>query len=136
VEKDPSFNQYMDRYFDFEGQWDCPSKCGLKVIQRKDNKVVVIATELYRQNPGTPVTEWCAPLATQLLKSFARSPDDFIFIEHTPDVKSKLAFYEETFDLINFDWCGERFSNPRWTRLVPDQVNQIMDENTQEDQIA
>jgi len=116
----------MDCYFEFKGQWDCPSKCGLRVVRRKDRKVLVIATEIYRQNPGTPVTEWCAPLATQILKSLGSTPEDFIFVEHTPDLKSKLAFYEETFDKLDFDWEGENFVRPRWTRLCCEQVNEMM----------
>ena len=118
----------MDRHFEFTGQWDCPSKCGLLVVHRKDGKVLVIATEIYRQNPGTPVTEWCAPLATQLLKSLGCNLEEFIFIEHTPDLNSKLAFYEETFDLLDFDWTGENFDRPRWTRLAQNQVDKMMQE--------
>jgi hypothetical protein len=118
----------MDRYFEFKGQWDSPSKCGLLIVNRKDGKVLVIATEIYRQNPGTPVTEWCAPLATQIVKSLGCKPEDFIFIEHTPDMKSKLAFYEETFDMLNFDWTDESFVRPKWTRLSCDQVNKMMGE--------
>ncbi len=128
METNPVFNQYMDRYFEFAGQWDSPSKCGLRVVHRQDGKVLAIATEIYRQNPGTPVTEWCAPLATQIMKSLACAPADFVFIEHTPDLKSRLAFYEETFDLLDFDWDGEHFANPRWTRLSREQVDKMMEE--------
>lgn len=127
MEINPSFNKYMDHYFEFLGQWDCPSKCGLLVVRRKDGKVLVIATEIYRQNPGTPVTEWCAPLATQILKSQGCKPEEFIFIEHTPDLNSKLAFYEETFDRVNFDWTGECFATPQWTRLDRDTVDQLLE---------
>ncbi len=123
----PSFNKYMDRYFEYAGQWDCPSKCGLRVVHRKDGKILVIATEIYRQNPGTPVTEWCAPLATEVLKSIGATSENFIFIEHTPDLKSTLSFYEETFDRVEFDWNGETFSRPRWTRLTRAHVDALMD---------
>jgi hypothetical protein len=122
------FNHYMDCHFDFLGQWECPSKCGLRVIRRKDGKTLAIATEIYRQNPGTPVTEWVAPLATQVLKSQECPPEEFIFIEHTPDLRSKLTFYGETFDLLTFDWDGEQFINPRWSRLTRDQVDRMMDD--------
>lgn len=126
MEINPEFNNYMDRYFDFKGQWDCPSRCGLKVVKRKDGKTLAIATEIYRQNPGTPVTEWCAPLATQVMKELNERPDNFLFIEHTPDLKSKLTFYGESFDLVNFEWKNEAFMNPRWTRLTNDQVDEMM----------
>lgn len=128
MEINPAFNQYMDRYFEYAGHWGSPSKCGLLVMRRLDGKVLVIATEIYRQNPGTPVTEWCAPLATQIMQSLDCTPENFIFVEHTPDLKSKLSFYEETFDLLQFEWNGEGFSNPKWERLTNEQVNQMMDE--------
>ena len=128
METNPSFGKYMDQYFDYPGVWDSPSKCGLKIIERKDGKIVAIATEIYRQNPGTPVTEWCAPLATQIMKSYNGAPENFIFIEHTPDLKSKLSFYGETFDLVNFRWDGHNFSNPDWIRLTIDQVDLMMEE--------
>ena len=127
METNPAFDKYMDRYFDFRGTWDCPSRCGLKIVERKDGKTLAIATEIYRQNPGTPVTEVCAPLATQIMHDLGCEPDRFIFIEHTPDLKSKLTFYGETFDLVNFDWDGRNLINPKWTRLTPEQVEQMME---------
>jgi hypothetical protein len=127
MEINPDFDKYMDRYFNYSGQWDSPSKCGLKVIHRKDGKTLAIATEIYRQNPGTPVTEWCAPLATGIMKELNCTPENFLFIEHTPDLRSKLAFYEETFDLVNFEWNGDSLTNPRWTRLDPVKVGEMME---------
>jgi len=126
METNPDFDKYMDSYFSYSGQWESPSKCGLKIIRRKDGKTLAIATEIYRQNPGTPVTEWCAPLATQIMKEFGCTPGHFIFVEHTPDLRSKLAFYEETFDMVDFDWNGESLINPRWTRLDHDKMHEMM----------
>jgi len=128
METNPSFNKYMDRYFDYLGHWDSPSRCGLKMVKRKDGKTIAIATEIYRQNPGTPVTECVAQLYTQVLKSCGETPGKFIFIEHTPDLGSKLAFYGETFDRVEFDWNGTEFSNPVWTRLLKEQVDRMMEE--------
>jgi hypothetical protein len=127
METNPDFNKYMDRYFNYAGQWDSPSKCGLKVILRKDGKTLAIATEIYRQNPGTPVTEWCAPLATQIMQELTCMPDQFIFVEHTPDLRSKLAFYEETFDLVNFDVEDSKLVSPKWSRLTPEEVDALME---------
>jgi hypothetical protein len=127
METNPDFDKYMDRYFNYAGQWDSPSKCGLKVINLKDGKTLAIATEIYRQNPGTPVTEWCAPLATSVMIELECTPEQFIFIEHTPDLRSKLAFYEETFDLVNFDVNDGKLVNPKWTRLTPEQVDAMME---------
>lgn len=126
METNPSFDDYMDQYFDFKGQWDSPSKCGLKIIRRKDGKTMAIATEIYRQNPGTPVTEWCAPLASQILKNLDEKPENFIFVEHTPDLKSKLTFYGETFDLVDFEWDGTKFINPKWKRLSKENVDHLI----------
>ncbi|MBN1198994.1 MAG: hypothetical protein JXA23_06560 [Bacteroidales bacterium] len=126
METNIAFDDYMDHYFDFPGQWETPSRCGLKIIRRKDGKTLVIATELYRQNPGTPVTEWVAPLATRIMQHCVEHPGNFLFIEHTPDLRSKLTFYEETFDLVDFNWDGGKFINPRWTRLSKDDVDRMM----------
>lgn len=128
MEINPEFNKYMDRYFDYLGIWDSPSRCGLKTMKRKDGKTLAIATEIYRQNPGTPVTEWCAPLATQIMLEQRCPDEDFIFIEHTPDMGSKLAFYEETFDLVNFEWDGEKFTTPKWTRVTAAEVDRMMED--------
>lgn len=127
METNPAFDKYMDRYFDYLGQWESPSRCGLKIIKLKNGKTLAIATEIYRQNPGTPVTEWCAPLASAVLATQECKPDDFIFVEHTPDLRSKLAFYEETFDLVRFDWNGQSLINPKWTRLSSAEVDAIME---------
>ncbi len=127
METNPDFDKYMDRYFNYLGQWESPSKCGLKVVNRKDGKTLAIATEIYRQNPGTPVTEWCAPLATSIMNELQCTPEQFIFIEHTPDLRSKLAFYEETFDLVIFDVQYGNLVNPKWSRLTPAQVDAMME---------
>ncbi len=128
METNPAFDQYMDSYFDYPGNWDTPSRCGLKVVQRKDGTRLAIATEIYRQNPGTPVTEWVAPLATQIMQHLEGEPEAFIFIEHTPDLRSRLTFYEETFDQVTFDWDGSKFTNPKWSRLTKEEVNLLMNE--------
>ncbi|MCX6281307.1 MAG: hypothetical protein NTU51_05040 [Bacteroidetes bacterium] len=128
METNPAFSKYMDHYFDYLGHWDSPSKCGLKLIKRKDGKTLAIATEIYRQNPGTPVTEVVESLAEQVLRTSGEIPSNFIFIEHTPDLGSKLTFYGESFDRVEFDWNDERFSNPVWTRLTKEQVDSMMEE--------
>ncbi len=128
METNPDFDKYMDHYYNYLGQWESPSRCGLKIIKRKDGKTLVIVTEIYRQNPGTPVTEWCAPLATQLLHELNCPPGEFIFIEHTPDLGSKLDFYGETFDLVNFLPGEQVLTIAKWTRLTAEEVDSLMNE--------
>jgi hypothetical protein len=126
METNPEFTQYMDRYFEYKGLWDSPSKCGIRIIERGDSKTLVIATEIYRQNPGTPVTEYCATLATQILEAMNILPENFIFIEHTPDLRSKLAFYNETFHLVSLEWDGSKFINPKWETIERHDVDAMM----------
>ncbi len=128
MDTNPALNRYMDRYFDYPGHWDSPWKCGLKLATRKDGKILAIATEIYRQNPGTPVTEVVASLATRVMKASGAAYVNFIFIEHTPDLGSKLTFYGETFDQVDFDHQDGILSNPVWTRLSREQVDQMMEE--------
>ena len=126
MEINQEFDKYMDSYYEYNGLWDSPSKCGLKKMILSSGKTLIIATEIYRQNPGTPVTEWVAPLATKLLKENNLSPDLLLFIEHTPDLRSKLTFYGETFDVVNFDWDGEQLLNPQWTRISREVIDKWM----------
>jgi len=122
------FNKYMEYHYNFKGLWDSPSCCGLRIIKRRDGNTLVIASEIYRQNPGTAITECIAPLATQILQENHLSPDQLIFIEHSPDLKSRLTFYGETFDLLSFTWDGNRFTDPIWSRLTQEQVDKMMEE--------
>lgn len=126
METNLEFSRYMNSFYDFKGLWDSPSRCGLCVVKRTDGKILVIVTEIYRQNPGTAVTECVASLATGLLKEYKVTSENFIFIEHSPDLKSKLTFYGETFDLVSFDWDGNTFMNPVWTRLSHEVVDAMM----------
>ncbi len=108
--------RYIDRLYEFEGQWGTPSVCGIKVVE-EENRLIVIATELYDKNPGTSVTQFVAQLATRLLKEYERPHEHMLFVEHCPDRGSKLDFYEETFDRVTFEWNGEAFVNPDWERV-------------------
>ena len=122
------FSKYMESFYDFKGLWDSPSRCGLKIMKRKDGKVLVIVSEIYRQNPGTAITDCIDSLANQIIASFGLNPDEIILIEHSPDLKSRLSFYGETFDRVTFDREQDRFLNPAWTRLNREQVDALMEE--------
>jgi hypothetical protein len=92
---------YYDEIFHFKGQWDMPSCCGLKIIRRPD-KIVVIVTELYQDNPGTSVTAAGKDLAEQICRAKGLRLDGIRYIECSPDTNSKLSFYDEEFFEVDF----------------------------------
>jgi hypothetical protein len=94
--------KYYDEFFDFKGQWDMPSRCGLKIIN-KDNKVFVIATELYQDNPGTTVAAAGKTLALQICEAKNLILDEIIYLQCNPCTNSKLSFYEEEYFEVQFD---------------------------------
>lgn len=110
-------HDFIDTIYKFKGKWDIPSHCGLKIIQKNGNHIVV-ATDLHEDNPGTAVTEFCAELADIICKEFSIKHDSLIFIEHTPELKSKLSHNSETFDIVSFNWNGDKFTNPDWKRIT------------------
>jgi len=116
-------SDFTDYIYHFKGAWDVPSFCGLKIISKKD-KTIVVLTELYDSNPGSSVTSWIDKLATGLIREYEIEPEKLILIEHNPDRKSSLEFINETFDLVTFEWNGEKFVSPSWKRLT---LNQIVD---------
>ncbi|MCL2808795.1 MAG: hypothetical protein FWD24_01875 [Treponema sp.] len=87
--------KYYDEIFDFKGQWDMPSRCGLKIIERE--KSVVIVTELYQDNPGTSVTAAGINLARQICQNKNLNINEIIYLHCNPDTNSKLSFYDEEF---------------------------------------
>jgi hypothetical protein len=118
-------SKYIDQIYNFKGAWDVPSFCGLKIIA-KNEKTIVIITELYDSNPGSSVTSWIDKLATELIRKFEIDPEKLILIEHNPDRKSSLEFFKETFDKVNLDWDGTKFMNPVWERISKEQVFNLL----------
>ena len=116
---------YIDKIYDYEGLWDAPSKCGLKII-RKNNKSIVIATELYDINPGTSVTEWTIQLATIISEDNNISFENLIFIEHTRDIGSKLSFNNETFFHVTFEADGDKLVKPKWNQLTKEVIDSMI----------
>ena len=93
---------YYDEIFDFNGKWDLPSKCGLKIIE-KNGKKYVIVTELYQENPGTSVTYAGKSLATQICEKKGLSLPEIVYLECTPDTNSVLSFYDEQYFEVKFN---------------------------------
>ena len=94
--------KYYDELFDFRGLWDMPSRCGLKIL--KSDKTVVIVTELYRDNPGTSVTDAGKSLAAQVCQAKGLDINEIVFLQCNPGTGSKLSFYEE--EIFQADFSG------------------------------
>lgn len=92
---------YYDEIFEFKGQWDMPSSCGLK-IREAAGRTYVIVTELYQDNPGTSVTYAGRSLAEQICEAKGLDPDSIVYIECNPDTNSKLSFYDEEYFEVDF----------------------------------
>lgn len=116
---------FVDQIYHFKGKWEVPSLCGLKIV-RKPGKTIVIATNQYDENPGTSISRWSAQLATTICNEFNISPDELIFIEHNPDIHSRLEFYAETFDVVELDRDGDYFVNPAWKRVSREEVEELI----------
>jgi len=116
---------YIDQIFEYPGLWDTPSRCGLKIIQNKD-KIIVIATELYNDNPGTSVTDSITRIATKICIEQSLNPENIIFIEHSPDMKSKMDFWNECFYRVYLNIEEGQFKNPRWEIISKDQLNELI----------
>lgn len=120
-----NLDKYIDQVYHFKGKWGVPSLCGLKVIQKK-TKAIVIATNLYESNPGTSISRWIAPLANSICSDFKIAFSQLLFIERNPDRQSKLEFYEETFDLVEFEIDNSQLSNPIWNRISKEKIDEII----------
>jgi hypothetical protein len=121
--------EYIEEIYEFAGQWDTPSKCGL-LIRKHSDVHVVIASELYDDNPGTSVNYFSAQLAARLCQERGLDPDKLVFIEHTPDRGSTLEIYKETFDRVSFETEEGRFVRPDWTAMTREQADAIIAGNT------
>ena len=93
--------EYYDEIFEFKGEWDMESSCGLK-IRDIDGKKYVIVTELYQDNPGTSVTYAGKKLADQICEAKNLKLEDIVYLECTPNTNSKLSFYDEEYFQVDF----------------------------------
>lgn len=112
--------QYYDEVFKFAGQWDMPSSCGLKIIN-KENRIYVIVTELYQDNPGTSVTYAGKSLAEQICKAKDIDINDIIYIECNPDTNSKLSFYDEEYFEVTF-----MDNETKYRQLSSEEIKEIL----------
>jgi hypothetical protein len=116
----------IDSVFDFTGAWGLLSKCGIKHLKYQ-GKDLVLVSELYKENPGTSITQVSASLAMQVCEKFNIEPGNLIYIEHSPDMSSKLSFYNEEYYKVGFDIVDGKFVNPSWSKLSPDDVKKYFE---------
>jgi hypothetical protein len=116
--------KYYDEIFDFKGQWDVLSKCGLKIL-KKEGKNVIIVTELYQDNPGTSVTYAGYSLAKQICDNKNLSLNDVQYIECNPDTNSKLSFYDEEYFEVTFPEEVGKVGRPIYRHLSNEEVKAL-----------
>jgi hypothetical protein len=106
----------IDTIFEFTGSWGIASKCGLKHFSF-NGKDCILVSELYKDNPGTSITQVTTSLAMQVCEKLGIDPENLIYIEHCPDMNSKLSFYSEEFYQVTFELADGKFINPSWKML-------------------
>ena len=116
--------KYYDEIFEFKGQWEQPSACGLKIVDKGDKKVVIV-TELYQDNPGTSVTAAGYSLLKQICEEKGLSLPQIMYLECTPDTNSVLSFYGEQYFEVKFNDT----SQANYRKLSKEEIAQILIEN-------
>jgi len=118
---------YYDEIFDFKGQWDVPSKCGIKILPF-EGKTVVIATELYQDNPGSSVTYAGGNLLKQIVGRKKLDLSKVIYLECNPDTNSKLSFYDEEYFEVTFREENGNLINPTYNQWDEKKVKKLFDQ--------
>jgi len=119
--------KYYDEIFNFKGQWDMPSRCGLKIIKKE--KTIIIVTELYQDNPGTSVTSAGKLLAEQICRSKNLDINKILYLQCNPDTNSKLSFYDEDFFEVTFADGAE----PAYRQLSAEEIKNLLQLINQDD---
>lgn len=113
---------YYDEMFDFKGQWEMPSRCGLRIICGE--KTVVMVTELYQDNPGTSITAAGKSLAEQICREKGLKLNEIRYFECNPGTASKLSFYDE--ELFEVDFPGG--DKPAYRQISPGEIKALFPE--------
>jgi len=113
--------KYYDEIFTFAGQWEQPSACGLRIVD-KGNKKIVIATELYQDNPGTSVTAAGYNLLKQICERKGLNLSEIVYLECTPDTNSVLSFYDEQYFEVTFN----DLKRPTYRKLLKEEIVQLL----------
>lgn len=118
-------DKYFDEKFNFAGQWDMPSTCGLKIIQ-KDDISIVLVTELYQDNPGTSVTYAAGSLIKQICDVKHLDINKIKYIECNPSTNSKLSFYDEEMFLVNFTLQDGMPVDLKYRKLSKEEIQNLL----------
>lgn len=118
-------DKYFDEKFDFAGQWDMPSTCGLKIIQ-KDDISIVLVTELYQDNPGTSVTYAAGSLIKQICDVKYLDINKIKYIECNPSTNSKLSFYDEEMFLVDFILQDGMPVDLKYHKLTKEEIQNLL----------
>jgi len=116
--------EYYDEIFDFSGQWEVASKCGIKLLH-PSGKTVLIVTELYQDNPGTSVTYAGYSLARQICEQKGLRLSDLRYVECNPDTNSKLSFYDEEYFEVTFPETEGQTGRPQYKPLSAEEVKAL-----------
>lgn len=118
--------KYYDEVFQFAGQWDMPSSCGLKIIN-KNEKTYVIVTELYQDNPGTSVTYAGGSLIKQICDKKSLDMQKIVYIECNPDTNSKLSFYDEEMFEVSYQIENGFPTDLQYRQLSKEEIKNIVE---------
>lgn len=118
--------KYYDEVFQFAGQWDMPSSCGLKIIN-KNKKTYVIVTELYQDNPGTSVTYAGGSLVKQICDKKSLDMQKIVYIECNPDTNSKLSFYDEEMFEVSYQIENGLPTDLQYRQLSKEEIKNIVE---------
>ena len=118
-------DKYFDEIFDFAGQWDMPSKCGLKMIPL-DDLTIILTTELYQDNPGTSITYAGGSLIKQICDAKKLDINKIMYIECNPNTNSKLSFYDEEMFRVTFDLQDGLPTNLQYEQLPQEEIRRLL----------
>ena len=118
--------KYYDEIFQFAGQWDMPSSCGLKTIH-KNNKTYIIATELYQENPGTSITYAGGSLIKQICDRKKLDMCAITYIECNPNTNSKLSFYDEEMFEVSYEILEGMPTHLSYRQLSKEEIQSIVE---------
>ncbi len=114
-------------HFSFSGLWEIPSACSLEIYKGEEHSVAVVS-ELYRDNPGTTITDVPVQLATQICDQFSLDIKSLIYIEHNPETITKLSFYEEEFFRVHFTFNDNKPGDPRYEKINRSDLESLLSE--------